>query len=689
MRNKDKKIIGCSLQGIHENFLRHEHGRLKKVLGDGSTGLNIDIGTPERLIFLEAPIDLMSYYELNKNRLENVRLVSMDGLKDTTISRHLYELLAEKEGLTDINLDDAKKLLPILANTNFFELGANRELITLAVDNDKAGLGFIEKLKNKNIKFNIDLPPLENNQEKMDWNDFLKQKKALDLSQEPNIGSGTFNRTSSSLDSQAVKEVPQPVEQVQPTFPTNAQLHFSITNPQKSIRKPSYYKAKPKELTKINRYASVIQDSAKWYEDTLAGSKISYLYLDQNKPEILKEESIQLSDKSFDSEFPSEVSEEKSVSDMILEKDTKGLSEHMKKGIKNYLQSDQYATFLKAMGKLHNYSPKNIQLLLSQNKNISMVAGFNTWKKDFQRTVNKGEKSLKIWMPFTVKQKDENGKIKLDDQGKPITFTGFKLGSVFDVSQTNGKDIPKALYELSETKEDYQDLYRSLRATLQESQIDIEWKNLPEAKGYYSPTENKIVLKSGLSSTHTIKTILHEMAHSRLHKDGSFDKLSEAYKLQELQAESIAYVVSNHFGIDTGAYSFGYLASWSDDKKGLSDFESQLSIIQSEAKKIIDTVDAKLKKIKEKGTIENTFENKYFWNSNNIEEALDAIIDLIYFAIGRAYEMGITQAQFRQCWNLVQQKNMAKKRGTKNRGTEQDACKPDGWIAPDFSGVLK
>mgnify|MGYP004706922901 CR=1 FL=1 len=253
------------------------------MLGDGSTGLNIDIGTPERLIFLEAPIDLMSYYELNKNRLENVRLVSMDGLKDTTISRHLYELLAEKEGLTDINLDDAKKLLPILANTNFFDLDANRELITLAVDNDKAGLGFIEKLKSKNIKFDIDLPPLENNQEKMDWNDFLKQKKALDLSQDPNIESGTFNRTSGSLDSQAVKEVPQPVEQVQPTFPTNAQLHFSITNPQKSIRKPSYYKAKPKDLTKINRYASVIQDSAKWYEDTLAGSKISYLYLDHGE----------------------------------------------------------------------------------------------------------------------------------------------------------------------------------------------------------------------------------------------------------------------------------------------------------------------------------------------------------------------------------------------------------------------
>ena len=395
------------------------------------------------------------------------------------------------------------------------------------------------------------------------------------------------------------------------TFPA------SLLKPNQSINLKLDANAIEKEILGVfrisNNHVDQLSINEKYITD--GGKELMSLVttkeLDQNKPEILKEESRQLSDKSFDSEFPSEVSEEKSVSDMILEKDTKGLSEHMKKGIKNYLQSDQYATFLKAMGKLHNYSPKNIQLLLSQNKNISMVAGFNTWKKDFQRTVNKGEKSLKIWMPFTVKQKDENGKIKLDDQGKPITFTGFKLGSVFDVSQTNGKDIPKALYELSETKEDYQDLYRSLRATLQESQIDIEWKNLPEAKGYYSPTENKIVLKSGLSSTHTIKTILHEMAHSRLHKDGSFDKLSEAYKLQELQAESIAYVVSNHFGIDTGAYSFGYLASWSDDKKGLSDFESQLSIIQSEAKKIIDTVDAKLEKIKEKGTIENTFENKF------------------------------------------------------------------------------
>ena len=326
--------------------------------------------------------------------------------------------------------------------------------------------------------------------------------------------------------------------------------------------------------------------------------------------EIMKEESKQLWDKAFKVAFD-ENPDEKSVSDMILEKDTKALSKHMKDGIKEYLNSDQYAIFLKTMGKLHNYSPKNIQLLLSQNKNISMIAGFNTWKKDFQRTVNKGEKSLKIWMPFTVKQKDENGKIKLDDEGKPITFTGFKLGSVFDVSQTSGKDIPKAINELSETNDDYQDLYRSLRATLHESKIDIEWKNLSEANGYYSPNENKIVVKSGLSSPHTIKTILHEMAHSRLHKEGSFDKFSEAYKLQELQAESIAYVVSNHFGIDTGSYSFGYLASWSDDKKDLSDFESQLSIIQSEAKKIIETVDAKLELIKEKGTIENTFENKF------------------------------------------------------------------------------
>ena len=159
-----------------------------------------------------------------------------------------------------------------------------------------------------------------------------------------NIGSGTFNRTSSSLDSQAVKVAPKPVERTQPTFPND------------------------------------------------------------NSDKV----------------------DEKSVSDMILEKDTKALSKHMKDGIKDYLNSDQYALFLKTMGKLHNYSPKNIQLLLSQNKNISMVAGFNTWKNDFQRTVNKGEKSLKIWMPITVKQKDKNGKPKLDDDGKPLLCNFLK-----------------------------------------------------------------------------------------------------------------------------------------------------------------------------------------------------------------------------------------------------------------------
>ncbi|QIW57255.1 toprim domain-containing protein (plasmid) [Pseudolactococcus raffinolactis] len=177
--NKDKKSLAVVCKVFTKTTYDMNMVDLKRCLVMVLLVLILTLVHLERLIILEAPIDLMRYYELNKNRLENVRLVSMDGLKDTTISRHLYELLAEKEGLTDINLDDAKKLLPILANTNLFDLDANRELITLAVDNDKAGLGFIEKLKSKNIKFDIDFPPLENNQEKMDWNDFLKQKKPL------------------------------------------------------------------------------------------------------------------------------------------------------------------------------------------------------------------------------------------------------------------------------------------------------------------------------------------------------------------------------------------------------------------------------------------------------------------------------------------------------------------------------
>ena len=198
------EVIGASLQGIKENHDLYERGRLKQIMraSDGMTGMHVDIGTPKRLVFAEAPIDLMSYYELHKDRLEDVRLVAMDGLKESTVSRHVAELLSET-GAINGDVEEAK-LPTFLANmavvTTFFHDNKHQDLITLAVDNDDAGRTFIERLEGKGIGLTQDLPPLRQDQDKMDWNDYLKEskEKALDRSQEPlnNIGGELINRNS-------------------------------------------------------------------------------------------------------------------------------------------------------------------------------------------------------------------------------------------------------------------------------------------------------------------------------------------------------------------------------------------------------------------------------------------------------------------------------------------------------------
>ncbi|HFI0535163.1 TPA: hypothetical protein ACGO1N_001939 [Streptococcus suis] len=182
--DKDKRIIGASLQGIVPNKERYEgKGYLKQTAynSDGLSGMNVDIGTPKRLVFAEAPIDLMSYYEANKDNLSDVRLVAMDGLKAGTVSRYTMELLAELQGKSDYKPDLNKveeALEKLVKVTTFFQDGKNSDLITLAVDNDKAGRDFIERLQAKGIPVKADLPPLPEGATKMDWNDHLKSQKA-------------------------------------------------------------------------------------------------------------------------------------------------------------------------------------------------------------------------------------------------------------------------------------------------------------------------------------------------------------------------------------------------------------------------------------------------------------------------------------------------------------------------------
>ena len=313
-------------------------------------------------------------------------------------------------------------------------------------------------------------------------------------------------------------------------------------------------------------------------------------------------------------------SSEQTISQLVANKDTKALAEHLKEGMENYLDSEQFRSFLDTMSKFHNYSLNNIHLLKMQNPNVSHVASFNKWKTDFERTVKKGSKALKIWVPYQVKTKISANQNELsfspsenEMEEKEVTVTRFKLGNVFDVSQTEGKELPKAINELTGSVKDYEDLYRAAKAVSMDNQVSINFEEIKRegANGYYSPNENRIVISKGLKGQeHILKTIFHEMAHSDLHRGTNAQYGDDQYRKQELQAESVAYVVANHFGFDTSSYSFGYLAIWAKDKNGFEDMVEQLQIVQKEAKSLIDRMDAKLELVKNKTVTKDKFADK-------------------------------------------------------------------------------
>lgn len=303
------------------------------------------------------------------------------------------------------------------------------------------------------------------------------------------------------------------------------------------------------------------------------------------------------------------------VADFIQNKDMAGLSRHLKEGIKEFLDSDKYKDYLTKMSQLNNYSNRNLRLILAQNPEARQVASFKQWKENFGRYVKKGEKALRIFKPMTKIKKDENNQPILDKNGKPETVTFFGLVPVFDVSQTEGKEMPKAA-EVKEqlTDLDYANLYRALMAIAKENDISVRFEEMENNKhGYYSVPENQIVLRSNeMNKAQIIKTFLHEMAHAELHHADNPQKENLTRSTAELQAESVAYVVSSYYGIDTSEYSFNYLSGWSADKETLADLEAQLDIVQQEAKSLMVRMDQALEQLRlsqEKQT-KRSFEQK-------------------------------------------------------------------------------
>ena len=295
------------------------------------------------------------------------------------------------------------------------------------------------------------------------------------------------------------------------------------------------------------------------------------------------------------------------LSEMIKAKDTAALNQHLQEGIKDYFDSDTYKNYLEGMAHFNHYSARNIQLIKAQLPEATMVASFEEWKKR-NGHVNKGEKALYVQAPVTVIKKDADGNPVVNSEtGEKETFTYFKPVPVFDISQISpqqGKqlNLPKSSEAIPAqlNKDYYQNVYRALRDISQkENGIPIRFRELDKSDGFYNPKTNDITIKKGMTYEQTLSTLIHEMAHSELHNKKSLTerfegKLTRSSK--ELQAESVAYVVSNHLGFDTSNDSFAYLASWSQEPDGLENLKAQLEIVQEEASSLMNRIDKQLTK---------------------------------------------------------------------------------------------
>ena len=297
----------------------------------------------------------------------------------------------------------------------------------------------------------------------------------------------------------------------------------------------------------------------------------------------------------------------------------KEITDRLEQGITELFESERYKEYLRVMSKFHNYSFNNTLLIAMQKPDASLVAGFSSWKNNFGRNVMKGEKGIKIIAPspFTVKQEVEKtdpqtGKPVIGKDGKPVTeekeikVPAYKVVSVFDVSQTEGRELPDiAVDELTGDVDRFKDFFSALE---QASPVPVGFEKIEGgAHGYYHLEEKRIAIDEGMSDLQTLKTAIHEIAHAKLH-DIDLNAPKEEQKprvdrrTREVEAESVAYTVCQHYGLDTSDYSFGYVAGWSSGKE-LAELRGSLETIRSTAAEMINAIDghfAELQKAQEK-----------------------------------------------------------------------------------------
>lgn len=265
---------------------------------------------------------------------------------------------------------------------------------------------------------------------------------------------------------------------------------------------------------------------------------------------------------------------------------TEEITKELERGVKELLASDKYKEYLDVMGRFHEYSVNNSILIFLQMPQATMVAGYQAWQNKFKRQVRKGEKGIRILAPcphkYTKQIEDENG----NKEEHEFNWTTFRPVSVFDISQTDGDEIPEICNDLTGNVEGYKELVDKLIAV---SPVRVSFEPINgAAKGYFNDAENKIVVKAEMSEEQTVKTLVHEIAHSLLHgKEGEETEADRNTK--EVQAESVAYTVCRMLGLNTDEYSFGYIAGWSAGKE-LKELNQSMETIRKTANKIMEGI---------------------------------------------------------------------------------------------------
>ena len=354
-------------------------------------------------------------------------------------------------------------------------------------------------------------------------------------------------------------------------------------------------------------YGYILRTSDEW-QRVHEGQPVpeEYRVMAYPAPEILREESKVQPEAAAPTKAPQPVTPILLNGQNSAER-MKEITDRLETGIQELFESERYKAYLTTMSKFHSYSFNNTLLIAMQGGQL--VAGYNKWRDDFHRNVKKGEKAIKILAPAPFKAKkevqklDAQGRPVMGKDGKPVTevqeiqVPAFKIVSVFDVSQTEGEPLPSiGVEELTGSVERYGEFFKALEQT---SPVPIGFEDIPGGShGYYHLTEKRIAIQEGMSELQTLKTAIHEIAHSKLHAiDPEAPAIEQAdrpdSRTREVQAESVAYAVCQHYGLDTSDYSFGYVAGWSSGKD-LKELKASLETIRATAHELITTIDGHL-----------------------------------------------------------------------------------------------